>query len=340
MQTKIVENWNNYLEFIDKRAKDIYFCEEYVKLYQNDTGKALCAICQDDEKLLLLPFIRKEIDGYYDFETAYGYSGPITNTLDSEWITMALGEMRKLFARERYVCGFVRFHSLLANVNFCKSEMLTYFDRNTIAIYTEPSEEDIWKNQINSKNRNMIRKAEKNGLEYNAEFDFKSMDEFIELYNATMHRLNAEEFYFFDYTYYKTFADNFKNHAFLGTVRKDGILICAAIFMYSDFYGHYHLEGSNHNYSNLAANNLLLWKTALEFHKLGIKEFHLGGGYDSNSDNSLYKFKKAFSNNIKDFYIGKWIFNEKKYNELKQEWGKKYPEKIQKYKNMLLCYRY
>ena len=73
---------------------------------------------------------------------------------------------------------------------------------------------------------------------------------------------------------------------------------------------------------------------------MGIKEFHLGGGYNSEPDNSLLKFKKSFSGNMKKFYIGKWIFNQKKYDELKQGWAIRNPEKIEKFGKLLLCYRY
>lgn len=340
VKTLIVDEWNEYLGYYYDSQKDIYYFEEYVKLYETESAKALCAVCQDGSKILLMPFLRKEIDGYYDFETAYGYGGPKANTDDQIWIDLALEEMRVLFVSEKYVCGFVRFHSLLNNAVKCREHIQIYFDRNTVAINTEESEGDIWSNQIISKNRNMIRKAENNGLVYAAEYGFESLPEFVTLYNSTMQRLDAEEFYFFDEEYYRLFAKEFRNKAFLGTVKKEGELICAALFMYSKDYGHYHLEGSNHEYSKLAANNLLLWKTALEFHRLGIKEFHLGGGYNGEPDNSLLKFKKSFSNNMKDFYIGKWIFNESKYKELKDEWAINNPNKVDKFGKLLLCYRY
>lgn len=340
MESLIVEEWNKYLEYFNDEQKDVYYFEEYVKLYESDEGKAQCAVCYEDDKVLLMPYIRKEIEEYFDFETAYGYGGPIANTNNQKWIETALTEMQALFLRENYICGFIRFHSLLNNAEICKNHMQVIFDRKTVVIDTEQQEEDIWSNQITSKNRNMIRKAEKNGLDYKAEYNFESLPEFLELYNATMKRLEAEDFYYFDDKYYQSFVDNFKDNAFLGTVKKDGELVCAALFMYSKEYGHYHLEGSNHQYSKLAANNLLLWKTASEFHKLGIKEFHLGGGYNSNPDNSLLKFKKSFSNNMKEFYIGKWTFNPQKYDEIKSKWCDENPEKVEKYSSFLLCYRY
>lgn len=336
----ITDKWNQYLDKFEDYQCDIYYSEEYVKLYELEDGKGLCAVCEENENIVLMPFIRKEIDGYYDFETAYGYGGPISNTADVNWVNEAIDQLNDLFLRERYVCGFIRFHPLLNNVEICKDHFPILLDRNTVAINTEEEPESMWQKQITSKNRNMIRKAERNGLVFSAEHDFSSVNEFKKLYNATMERLNAEEFYFFDDNYYDTFLERFKGRSFLGTVRKDDELICAAIFMYSTNYGHYHLEGSNYAFSNMAANNLLLWKTAEEFYKLGVREFHLGGGYNSAPDNSLLKFKKSFSNNMKDFYIGKWVFNEKKYIELKNRWSDNNPNKVEKYGRLLLCYRY
>lgn len=340
MKAIILNKWNEYLKFFKDNQKDIYYFEDYVKLYEDKDTKSFCAVCQDGNKILLMPFLRKKIDNYFDFETAYGYGGPITNVDDVTWINLALDEIYNLFKREKYICGFIRFHPLLNNAFFCKNHIQVFFDRNTIAINTDESNEEIWTNQITSKNRNMIRKARKNGLIYKAEYDFESINKFVSLYNQTMDRLNANTFYYFNQQYYAEFSKNFKNKAFLGTIRKNDELICAALFMFSNIYGHYHLEGSNHEYSKLAANNLLLWESALEFQKLGIKEFHLGGGYDGDPQNSLFKFKKSFSNNMKDFFIGKWIFNEEKYTELKNDWSNRNPHKVEKFGNFLLCYRY
>jgi len=340
VETIITEKWNDYLKKISLDDLDIYYYEEYVKLYEDKNHKALCIVCFDEEHIIMMPYIRKEIDDYYDFETPYGYGGPICNYKSVNWIEKALCLMEEQFRREKYICGFIRFHPLLINEKLCENHFTVLFDRNTVAIDINQTEEEIWTNQIISKNRNMIRKANKNELKYKAEFDFASIDEFIVLYNATMSRLGAEEFYFFDNKYYTDFVEKFNGKAFLGTVRKDEKLICAAIFMYCGEYGHYHLEGSDNNFSNLAANNFLLWNTVLQLKELGVKWFHLGGGYNSNPDNSLLKFKKSFSNNLRHFYIGKWIFNEQKYCELKEDWMKKNPEKIDKFGKLLLCYRY
>jgi hypothetical protein len=340
MHVEITDSWDKYLEKYEPEDQDIYYQERYVKEYEDTEAKALCIICEEGDNILLMPFLRKAYGPYYDFETPYGYGGPIANNRNQAWINEALDLMKKYFEQENYICGFLRFHPLLNNADYCKEAMTVIYDRKTVYINTEDNADDIWAKQITSKNRNMIRKAEKNELVFKAEYDFASMKKFVELYNGTMKRLEADDFYFFDEAYYEKMEEDFKDHAFLGTVWLGEQLICSAIFFYDGVYGHYHLEGSNHEYSKLAANNFLLWNVAQEMHKLGVKKFHLGGGYDANPENSLLKFKKSFSPNEGDFYIGKWMFNQEVYNQVVADWVAKNPEKDAIYGNRLLKYRY
>ncbi len=348
MQFDLLEDWDELLDAFPSEKKDLYFSRNYLTLYEGTDKKALCAVCREDGRIFLMPFIRGIIGDYYDFESAYGYGGPISNTDDSVWNREAFCGIHDYLKSNKYLCGFTRFHPLLNNEALLDDDesgeiskrIQLIYDRPTVYIDTSKEPESIWNNQISSKNRNMIRKAENNQLVYKSEFDFDSYDEFIELYIDTMHRLSADDFYFFDRDYYEKLRENFAGSSFLGTVRKDGKLICAAIFMYSKLYGHYHLEGSDKAYSKLGANNYLLWKAACEMHDLGIKKFHLGGGTNSSLEDSLYKFKKVFSVTQSDFYIGKSIFLDAEYHEICKCWEINNPDKVSEFGNRLLKYRY
>lgn len=340
MRVKIYDRWNEYLKRFPGQRKDVYYTEEYTKLYEGNGDTALCIVCEEDEKILLMPFLRRRIKDYFDFETAYGYGGPITNTDDSEWTDRALTWMCSYFEKERYLCGFIRFHPLLENDGYCRNVMCVIPDRRTIAVSLHNQEDEIWKSQITSKCRNMIRKAEKNGLEYFVEDDFISIEEFAVLYDKTMERLGADSFYRFGSLYYKKYSRDMTGKSFLGIVRLKGKIISAALFMYSEWYGHYHLAGSDRAYADYGANNFLLWNTIRELKKRRIKEFHLGGGTVSSADDSLFKFKKSFSRNEKDFYIGKCIFNRKAYEKICGEWEEKNADFVPVYGNRLLKYRY
>ena len=340
MEFKIVYKWNSFLSQIPANRKDIYYTEEYTKLYETERDTALCIVGHEDSNIILMPFLRRKIGDYYDFETAYGYGGPISNSDSDLWIVTALNGMQEFFKDAGYICGFVRFHPLLGNAFPCNECFNVLYDRKTIAVDMRGTQNDIWTTQISSKNRNMIRKAEKNGLRYKAEYDFKSLSDFKRLYNETMQRLGAEDFYFFPDDYYQNFTYWLRGNAFLGTVILDDIVVGAAMFMTYGDKCHYHLAGSNREKGSLGVNNYLLWKTIEELKKTDVKQFHLGGGTSSSTDDSLFKFKKAFSSQEKDFYIGKWIFNDSVYRDVCFDWEEKYPLIKGKYCNYLLKYRY
>ncbi len=340
MFIEITDKWNDKLLQFSETQKDIYFSESYVKLATGKNETPLCIVCTEYGNIMLLPFLRSEFKDFFDFETPYGYGGPISNCNDKEWNEKALNEIINYFASKNYLAGFLRFHPLLNNAELCRNTFTVIDDRKTIAINTSVTEEEIWMNQVFSKNRNMIRKAEKNGLVFERDNEFKYIEEFKNLYNSTMSRLDADDFYFFDDDYYKKFIEIFKDKGFLGCIKKDNEIISAALFMYENCWGHYHLAGSNRDYSSLGANNLLLWKVACEMHKEGVKEFHLGGGTNGDEENSLFKFKHSFSPNEKQFSIGKIVFNKEIYDDTCSEWAKNNPEKSEKYKHHLLKYRY
>lgn len=339
MYIEIVNQWNAYLNSFSAGQKDIYFSEEYVRLAANNQETALCAVCKDGEKIMLFPFLRNTYKEYYDFETPYGYGGPISNTSDNDWNEKALKEIIKYFSSENYIAGFIRFHPLLKNAEICRNVFHVIDDRKTVSIDTSISEQEIWNNFVSSAQR-QVHKAERNGLVFERDNEFKYMEEFKKLYNSTMSRLNADDFYYFNDEYYKNFAEYFNGKSYIGLVKKENEVISAALFMYENNYGHYHLAGSNREYTKLGSNNFLFWNVACEMHKNGVKDFHLGGGTNGDEENSLYKFKCTFSPNTKQFSIGKIIFNKNAYDEICSEWAKNNPEKAEKYKYHLLKYRY
>ena len=188
MKCKIVEEWDDMISAFSAEKKDIYFTKKYLTLYETPKNKALCVVCTDGDKIMLMPYLRGEINRHYDFETVYEYGGPIFNVDDFQWCRNAFNEAYDFLKENNYICGFIRFHPLIKNQRFLQGKddfgqelrnIQILYDRPTIVIDTDQSVENIWMMQISSKNRNMIRKAEKNQLEYKAEYDYASYDEFI-----------------------------------------------------------------------------------------------------------------------------------------------------------------
>lgn len=270
MEAFISSCWNDYLLNFRLTDTDIYFSEEYVGLYATSTECPMCLIVENNGKYMLFPFLRRGFffngKQYYDFETAYGYGGPIFNTEDENFKKESLKMLYRVFADNNYVAGFVRFHPLFGNYEYFDEIGRVLFDRKTIAINLSLSENEIWMNEIHTKNRNVIKKAEKNGLEFIVDNEYHYYDEFVKLYDSTMDKLHADDFYYFPQEYYLSLKEKIAD-SFLGIVKKENEILSAAIFLYHGIYGHYHLSGSKKEYLSLSPNNLMLFKAAMELKK-------------------------------------------------------------------------
>lgn len=340
----ITSSWNTYLDTFPKDKTDIYFTEEYHKLYASSEEIPLAFVYEEGERIMVFPFLSRDsviYDGTLvkDFETAYGYGGPISNTSDQKFREKALKVFYKELKSANYLAGFVRFHPLLNNTGEFESIGRLIHDRKTIAIDLSGSANDVWMMEIHTKNRNVIKRGIKEGLEFEADYSYNSLEDFILLYNSTMNKVKADDFYYFGKDYFSKFKTLFPD-SFIGSVRHGGQMIAAAIFFYKGAYGHYHLAGSDIDYLKLSPNNFLLWRAAIEIQRQGVKFLHLGGGTNADEANSLFQFKKKFSKKEYDFYIGKVIFDEESYKEIVEKWEFTFPEKNKLYKSRLLKYRY
>lgn len=337
------EHWNGYLDAIPARLQDLYFREEYVKLYETENEKACCFVYQDGGSVMLFPFLRRAFEykgnTCFDFETAYGYGGPVSNDHNGEFMTAALQSMTDKAKEENYICGFTRFHPLLENWDCFEKVGRLIQDRKTIAIDLTGGIDAAWMNEIHTKNRNVIKKGEKNGLEFVVDNDFTYLKEFEELYNSTMDKLEADGFYYFAPMYYDQLKDTIQNR-FLGIVKYEGQVVAGAVFFYQLPYGHYHLAGSDKSFLKLSPNNFLLWEAAKELTNRGVEHFHLGGGTDGSVENSLYQYKRRFSKHEYQFTLGKMIFNPTLYDDICADWAAAHPDKAEKMKNILLKYKY
>ncbi|MTK11389.1 MAG: GNAT family N-acetyltransferase [Clostridiaceae bacterium] len=330
--------WNEYLNKISLEQQDIYYTDKYHKLYEeNGDGTAYLFVFSDGEKLALYPFMMNEIEGYelsekyYDIETVYGYGGPILNCNDELFVIRFEEEFLKFCNKNNIVTEFLRFHPLMKNESIFNKQIKILHNRVTVWLNLSKSEEEIWKEDITSKNRNMIRKAIKNGLTVEASTDFYA---FKEIYKGTMGKVNAENYYYFNDKYYDLMKEN-SNYLLLN-VKKDNKVIAGAIFMIYKEYFHYHLSASLEEYLKYSPNNLLLWEAIKYGKSMGCKKMHFGGGLTDTTEDNLFKFKSSFSKKHSDYYIGKRVHNEKIYNYLINEWE----NRNNKQAKLLLQYRY
>lgn len=307
---------------------DVYYISGYVRAFQihGDGEPQLLFYEQDGLRAIYVYMKRKTaIEGWYDSITPYGYGGVLFEGDTSEANLKAFWNayVQKM-KDENIVCNFVRYHPVLTNAVPMK-EVSDVIDLGKTVAFHLDSPEVIWQNIV-PKNRNMIRKAEKNGIEIHHAADMSLFKDFVQIYNATMDKDNAEEYYYFGEEFYKSIHEDLDGHYEMFYATYEGQIIAMSIMLFANKQMHYHLSGSILEYRNLAPSNLLLYKAALWGCEHGYKTFHLGGGVGSGEDN-LYKFKAAFNRESDyQFSIAKMIFDQEKYDALVTERAARDPE--------------
>lgn len=297
---------------------DIYYLSGYVKAFMiHGDGDPFLLYYERNGFKAIYVYMRRPtaIEGVYDSVTPYGYGGVLFEGDASEENKAAFWqEYLATMEQEHIVDNFVRYHPVLRNAEPMKPISNVIDLGKTIAMDLA-TPELIWDN-IHSKNRNMIRKAEKNGIVIEHGQGMDLFEKFIEIYNATMDKDHAEEYYYFKLPFYESIHNDLRDNYEMFYAIYEGQIIAMSIMIFANGRMNYHLSGSDIEYRNLAPSNLLLYKAALWGCEQGFKSFHLGGGVGSGEDN-LYKFKAAF-NKMSDyqFSIGKQIFDQDRYDEL------------------------
>lgn len=304
---------------------DTYWLSGYVKAFKiHGDGEPLLFYFESDETRGINVVMKRDIaedkhfvgkikkNTLFDFATPYGYGGWL---IEGETVDKLFSQYEKWCLNNSVVSEFVRFHPVVKNHTLVANhyEVIQLGETVTLDLSTP---EVIWAN-ITSKNRNMIRKAQKNGIEIQRGKFSELYEAFREIYNATMDKDNADPYYYFGKEFYQSVREDLKDNAQVFYAVHDNTVIAASIMLTANGKMNYHLSGSVREYANLAPTNLLLYEAACWGSANGCKTLYLGGGVGSGED-SLFKFKKAFyrGDDLNRFYIGRKIFNQEKYNQL------------------------
>lgn len=322
------KSWNDFFKSYFDAQKDIYFDYSYHKAYElNGDGTAMCAVFVGANGMkLMYPFIKVKIPcyglckDYYDITSCYGYGGPLAVCYNIQEMKVFESRFHHWCVENNIVAEFVRFHPLLENHKLFERDIQVELNRQTVYVDLNRSVEELWKQSLTGKNRNQIRKALKSGVTIKETSELKS---FLNIYNQTMQRLSADPYLFFCEPYFVQLSTLLpENMAILEAIFEDCV-IAGAILLFMGNTIHYHLAGSLKEYLYLCPNNLLLFHAILFGHRMKHKTLHLGGGNSTGEDDSLFKFKKSFSPDRKNYYIGKRVHNHMLYDILIKKWTEK-----------------
>ncbi|MFW3480841.1 peptidoglycan bridge formation glycyltransferase FemA/FemB family protein [Aerococcus urinaeequi] len=320
------DNWNEIVRSF--RNYDVYYLPDYVKGFEIiGDGVPLLFYFENKTMRAMNVVMRRDIashknfngilpkDTFFDLSTPYGYGGFV---FEGEYSKSDIVELNKEYTKycikNNIVSEFVRFHPILENDIYLKSMYQVVKLGKTVTINLD-SRIQIW-NEFSSKNRNVIRKAKKMGVEIFCTNDRKMLDTFLPMYNATMAKDNAASYYYFNRPFYDSIINDLRNNMLFFYAVLEGQIVSIAMVIYANKKLNYHLSASNPEFNRFSPSNLLLSQIALYGVENNFESFHLGGGLGSSED-SLFKFKKAFNRNSETYFsIGKKIFDMDLYNKL------------------------
>lgn len=345
------ESWNQLYSIIPDNNKSPHFAIEYYKLFElRGEGKGICFAGIEDKKIILYPTLINCINDlgydldkeYYDLQGAYGYNGPIANCTDPDFLSNFSNELISYYNKNNIIAEFIRFCPVVQNHQILDYIQAIYALDNVI-IDLSGGLDNVWENSFDRGVRKAIRKSMKNGLQYQVfdrqNIDTEIIDAFLSIYNHTMSRNNADEYYCFSNEFITGLFDKMPQNCLIAFAKLENEVISAELVLYNKSNAYGFLGGTRSEFYQVAPNSFLRFELIKSLIERGVQKYSIGGG--KSKDDSVYLYKKSFSRYLDSkFYFGKKVHNDIIYQKVVNQWENRFPGKTEKYRHMVLKYRY
>lgn len=318
--TTIIRNEQQWSHYISQSAiHEVYHTWHYHSL--NTDGEPVLFVYKESEDLFIaLPVIKRSIKNstFFDMTSVYGYAGPVSNqdfsALSNETIAQFKMAFLDFMHHEKAVSIFSRLHPfmdqcrLLANIGGIKSNGKTiYMD------LTRPVEEQY--SRYDKRLLRQIRSLRRSSFRIKETRKQADVQKFAEMYRKNMDRLNASAGYYFDEAYFTALINAKDSENKLILIYDHSRPICGALILLSDNIIRNHLSATDEDYLKESPSKLLTDEISNIGRKLGKRIFHLGGGVGGKED-SLFQFKRHFSDLLAEDNIWCFISNQDAYDDL------------------------
>jgi Acetyltransferase (GNAT) domain len=141
-----------------------------------------------------------------------------------------------------------------------------------------------------------------------------AFERFRAIYDSTMQRVGAGEFYLFQSEYYRALAEGLGDRLGVALALLDGEPVGGALFLAGRRFAHYHLSGTTDAGRELKAGTLLVHAGAEWARERGCGLLHLGGG--TAGADSLFAFKKSFGGETYTYAFATLVADPDRYDAL------------------------
>ncbi|HLY14032.1 MAG TPA: GNAT family N-acetyltransferase [Candidatus Limnocylindrales bacterium] len=327
--------WDAWLE---RAARDIFHGAGYHAYSEGSReGSGYLAVVHDDRRGFAWPYLLRPItdeagvqrEGLTDVHSVYGYPGPLAwNCAPGDaFIQGAWAEIQALWRSQGAVTAFTRFHPILGNASLASGlraagpetgapEPIVAGGRTVSVDLTHGYQEA--RAAYGRGLRREIDGSRRAGLETEVDTEWRELATFARLYNDTMARLHATDFYLFQEEDFRRLREALGDRLHLLVTRLDGTVAAAGLFTEVDGLAEWYLVGTDSAYAALSPSKALV-DFAIEWAiERGSTVLHLGGGRGSAQDSLLW-FKSRFSPRRHTFHTGRWVLDAEVADGLAQE---------------------
>jgi hypothetical protein len=295
---------------------DFYHLPAYMALCaKQEGGRPHALYVTEDGRALLLPLVIRPIPGGgFDATSPYGYPGPVgIGTDDPAFLRIALVAGVQVLREAGIVSAFVRLHPLL-NASPPAGIGTLVQHGETVSIDLALPTEELWA-QTRLNHRRDITRAVRLGCVARMDEDWRHLESFKELYRATMARLSADPFYFFEDAYFDHLRGALGDSLHLCVVEREDAIAAAGLFVETGGIVQYHLSGTGDAFRMVQPTKLMMHFVRSWAKDRGNRVLHLGGGVGADND-SLLQFKAGFSPLRHSFSTLRMVIDETEYGRL------------------------
>lgn len=296
---------------------DVYYRRGYCAAYEEAGHGRAVAVVTDGALFPLLVRPLPFAEEGFDAATPYGYGGVLFRQEGSDPET-ALRQLRDWCATNGVVSCLLRLHPLVggpAQLSGNHASLVEIREHGpTTAVDPRRADPETGRLAGMSKGRKADLTIARRELELSWANDEEAQDDFRRVYDDTMERVGAGEFYLFPPEYYRALARGLGDRFAVALARRGDDVVGAAIFLADGRFAHYHLSGTTGAGRELKAGTLLVHAGAEWARERGCELLHLGGG--TSGADSLFAFKKSFGGETYTYAFATLVADPERYGAL------------------------
>jgi hypothetical protein len=282
-------------------TRDPHLHPHYVRLTSNYGGDKSVRVIRTelDRSVVLLPVVCQESPEGISLRGPYGFGGLLldaSEAFDSEQYAALLSQWSKLSRSTLRM----RVTDRTAYTRWAR----TIEDRQVIAIDLRIPEMERWMSYEHKVRKNVKRAIE---MQVVVEHDvnLESLDEFIDVYEQTMIRRDADGEYRYSHSWFEELLKSVPGSE-LFVAKCSGVVVSGEILLRSVDSIYSFLGGTDRQAFHLRPNDLLKHRICEVGSLRGLSSFVLGGGREP--EDGIYRYKRSFapSGVLNTFAVGWW----------------------------------